>query len=398
MTTQTDLEKAFRKAKKAWKVDKENKKLKKEMRAAKKAWEESKSGDAADEKEAPKLDVAALEKAFKKAKKAWKENKGDKALKKAKNEAKKAWEAAKASSESEEKTEDKSDSVDIESLKEAVKKARKEFKADKTNKAAKKALREAKKALEEAEAKTNGEVEVEEKETPTDVGSKRKREEEEEETKEEDDGANAWASMSAKKKQRSDPVEGEPNMKCFVGNLSWDIDESQTRAFFKDCGELTDIFWLTDRETERFKGCGFITFDSIEAATKACEKNGQDLMGRPLKINYAKPRPDKDRKRTPKKGGGPKREPSERPAGGTTTVFVGNLSFDIDDDAMRGFAKGCGEITNIRWLTDRDSGDFKGCGFIDFASVEGVDKFITEKNGSDLMGRTIRIDYAKPRV
>eukprot|EP00954_Amorphochlora_amoebiformis_P029297 1392958-Amorphochlora_amoeboformis.AAC.1 len=119
-------------------------------------------------------------------------------------------------------------------------------------------------------------------------------------------------------------------------------------------------------------------------------------MGRDLKINFAKPRPGGDR-RTPRKGGGgQKKEPSQRPEGGTRTVFVGNLSFDIDDDGMRKFAEDCGNITNIRWLSDRNTGNFKGCGFLDFDSVEGVDNFM-KKNGSSLMGRTIRIDYANPR-
>jgi nucleolin len=79
-----------------------------------------------------------------------------------------------------------------------------------------------------------------------------------------------------------------------------------------------------------------------------------------------------------------------------TTCFMGNLSFDIDEDAMREFAKSCGEVKAIRWLTDRESGEFKGCGFIDFASTDGVDEFV-KLNGQDLMGRSIRIDYSKPR-
>merc|ERR1712070_747276 len=102
-----------------------------------------------------------------------------------------------------------------------------------------------------------------------------------------------------------------------------------------------------------------------------------------LKINYATPRPGskggnkKFQKRAP-------RELSARPDN-CTTVFAGNLSFDIDDDTIRKFAEDCGEIKNIRWLTDRESGDFKGCGFLEFYDSESVDKFV-KKNGEDLMG------------
>jgi nucleolin len=169
-----------------------------------------------------------------------------------------------------------------------------------------------------------------------------------------------------------------------------------SRSFFKDCGSLTDIFWLTDKESGKFKGCGFLTFESVEQGTAAYGKNGEELLGRPIKIDFCKPRPEKA-------GGGGKggkkkfetRALSERPDN-CTTVFCGNLSFDIDEDAMYKFAEGCGEITQIRWLSHKDSGDFKGCGFVEFDSPESVDLFV-KKNGETCMGRPMHIDYAAPR-
>merc|ERR1719273_704607 len=94
-----------------------------------------------------------------------------------------------------------------------------------------------------------------------------------------------------------------------------------------------------------------------------------------------------------------------RPAGGTkvelkgTTcrVFVGNLSYDIDDEKCKEFFKEIGEPTDIFWLTDRESGEFKGCGFLTFASPEIADKAVEEMAGKDLMGRTLKIDWAEDR-
>lgn len=119
-------------------------------------------------------------------------------------------------------------------------------------------------------------------------------------------------------------------------------------------------------------------------------------MGREIRLDFAKPRPGGDKPRGNKGGRRESKPLSEKPDG-CLTVFCGNLSFDIDDSKMQEFATeaGCGEIAHIRWLTDRDSGDFKGCGFVEFGATE--DKFV-KKNGSDLMGRTIRLDYAKPRA
>lgn len=178
-------------------------------------------------------------------------------------------------------------------------------------------------------------------------------------------------------------------MKCFVKNLSWDMDEATIKKFFEDCGTITDVFWLEDKESGKFLGKGFITFETVDQARKAYAKSDQECMGRPIQIDYARPRESNNG------GGREARALSERPEG-CTTVFLGNLSFDIEEDTIKDFAKDCGEVKTIRWLTDRNTGDFKGCGFCEFATTEAVDKFI-KLNGQKVMGRPIRIDYAQSR-
>ena len=51
------------------------------------------------------------------------------------------------------------------------------------------------------------------------------------------------------------------------------------------------------------------------------------------------------------------------------------------------------EPTDIRWLTHMDSGQFKGCGFVQFATVEDADAVVAH-NGEDILRRSTRIDYA----
>ena len=194
------------------------------------------------------------------------------------------------------------------------------------------------------------------------------------------------------------PVAASPDgiCKCFLGNLSYSIEDDAVREFFKDVGPLTDIHWLTDKESGQFYGSGFIEFGTPAEAQAALAKAGEDLLGRPLKIDLAKPRAPR-----PDGGGGFKKKPFEvKPLGakpdGCNTVFMGNLSYQIDEDAVKSFFADCGEISNIRWLTDRETGDFKGCGFCEFASTDAVDK-VVEKNGQDLMGRPVRLDYSTPK-
>jgi len=124
------------------------------------------------------------------------------------------------------------------------------------------------------------------------------------------------------------------------------------------------------------------------------------VLGRPIGISFAAPKANDRGGAGGAKGGKPKHSMSSKPMSekprGCMGFFVGNLPYDVDDDSMREFASDCGEVSAIRWVTNKETGEFKGCGFIDFVDSEAVDKFAL-KNGKEFNGRQIRIDYAKPR-
>ena len=79
--------------------------------------------------------------------------------------------------------------------------------------------------------------------------------------------------------------------KLFVGNLSVDTTGDELRSLFSEVGEVDSCQLITDRDSGRSKGFAFIEMNSQDNATSAKEKfNGQDLHGKPLKVNDAKPR------------------------------------------------------------------------------------------------------------
>ena len=79
--------------------------------------------------------------------------------------------------------------------------------------------------------------------------------------------------------------------KLFVGNLSHDTTSDELTSLFSEAGVVESCQLITDRDTGRSKGFGFIEMNSTEAANTAKEKfNGQDLHGRALKVDEAKPR------------------------------------------------------------------------------------------------------------
>ena len=77
--------------------------------------------------------------------------------------------------------------------------------------------------------------------------------------------------------------------KLYVGNLSYGTTEDSLRSHFEQCGTVSDVIIITDRDTGRSKGFGFVTMDSDEGAQSAIDQlNGQDLDGRPLRIDEAR--------------------------------------------------------------------------------------------------------------
>jgi RNA recognition motif-containing protein len=76
--------------------------------------------------------------------------------------------------------------------------------------------------------------------------------------------------------------------KLFVGSLSWDTNDEGLRAAFSPFGEITEAIVITDRNSNRSRGFGFVTFEEDEAADKAmAELNGTELDGRTIRVDVA---------------------------------------------------------------------------------------------------------------
>ena len=78
-------------------------------------------------------------------------------------------------------------------------------------------------------------------------------------------------------------------------------------------------------------------------------------------------------------------------------LFVGSLSWDTNDDGLNAAFSPFGEITEATVITDRHSGRSRGFGFVTFADDEAAEKAVAELNGTELDGRTIRVDVAHAR-
>jgi len=84
-------------------------------------------------------------------------------------------------------------------------------------------------------------------------------------------------------------------MKLYVGNLAFETTSTELQTLFAQAGTVESVSLIEDRETGRSRGFGFVEMQTKEEGAAAIEKfNGQEVGGRALKVNEAKPRENRN--------------------------------------------------------------------------------------------------------
>ncbi|KAF8091776.1 hypothetical protein N665_0436s0039 [Sinapis alba] len=226
------------------------------------------------------------------------------------------------------------------------------------------------------------------------------------------------------------------DLKLFVGNLSFDVDSAQLAQLFESAGTVEMVEVIYDKVTGRSRGFGFVTMSTAAEVEAAAQQfNGYELEGRALRVNAGPPPPKREESfsRGPRSGGygserssygsersgygsqrsgrssyGSERSSygSERSSygsgsgsgsGSSDRVYVGNLSWGVDDVALESLFSEQGKVVEAKVIYDRDTGRSKGFGFVTLGSPQEVTKAINSLNGADLDGRQIRVSEAEAR-
>ncbi|XP_052766958.1 uncharacterized protein LOC128207837 [Mya arenaria] len=212
-------------------------------------------------------------------------------------------------------------------------------------------------------------------------------------------GSEDESSSPSKKSKTEDEEKEKPSRKrrdrlakptldrtVFVGNLALNTSKKTLEKAFKDCGEIESIRYRCvpvndpsvpkkviaikkDFHPERHNCVGFICFKTNEAAEKALELNGHELKGLHIRVDWASKDKEKDVKKS---------------------VFVGNLPFDVEEEAVRNHFEDCGKITNVRLIRDKKTCIGKGFGYVTFEDKDGVG-FAMKLSGQKLKGRELRV-------
>lgn len=175
--------------------------------------------------------------------------------------------------------------------------------------------------------------------------------------------------------------------KVFVAGLPLHVDDDGLYDKFKPFGDMHQSKVVYDPKTGRSRGFGFVTFRDYTHALDAVDQMNQTKWdSRTLNVRFLQPKTTT---------GGPIFTPSnvirDRPDG-CTTVYVGNLAYDITDQVLHKVFDKCGTIRAIRFAEHIQTHEFRGFGYVQFHDESACEAAL-QLNGMVVMGRPMVLDY-----
>ncbi|XP_025194518.1 heterogeneous nuclear ribonucleoprotein A1-like isoform X3 [Melanaphis sacchari] len=170
--------------------------------------------------------------------------------------------------------------------------------------------------------------------------------------------------MSVSGENTVDVEEPEQFRKLFIGGLNYTTTNDSLKEFFEKWGDIVDVVVMKDPVTKRSRGFGFITYSKSSMVDDAMANRPHKIDGREVETKRAVPRDDIDKPDI---------------AWTVKKMFVSGIKEQAEEDLKEYFGQ-YGNILNIQIITDKETGQRKGFGFIEFDDSDSVDKAVLIKS------------------
>ncbi|ETV76434.1 hypothetical protein H257_09460 [Aphanomyces astaci] len=180
--------------------------------------------------------------------------------------------------------------------------------------------------------------------------------------------------------------------KILVAGLPMNADDAALAAKFESFGAMFQAKVVLDNNTRKSRGFGFVTFQTYESALDAVRGLDQSKWDkRVLNVRFLTPKTGSSG--APTKAAAPVLRVIEPRPEGCTTVFVGNMPYEITEDLLKKVMGVCGEIKAIRFAEDITTKEFRGFGYVQFFEGDACEKAVQTLHGAVVMGRPLKVDY-----
>jgi len=200
-----------------------------------------------------------------------------------------------------------------------------------------------------------------------------------------------------KKEKDDDDQYQREERKLFLGGLSPDTVERDLRKHFTQFGQVVDVQVMRDKEKGGIsRNFGFVTFACSFMAEAAFEsKEEHKINDKVVALRLARPDKNRSKKTLPE---------LERDARELTdacknkrSIFVGALKENITEEDLVNYFSGFGKVLRAHKIYDKETGEKKTYGFVDFSEF-GVVKKIMNVTKHYIQGKRVRVDLSRPRI
>jgi RNA-binding protein 39 len=162
----------------------------------------------------------------------------------------------------------------------------------------------------------------------------------------------------------------------FVTNMPVKAREREIYEFFLPAGKVRDVRLITDRNSRKSKGLGYVEFYEMSAVDRAITLSGRPFMGKI--VNVQPTQAEKNR--------------AAASAQGPLRLYVGNLHVNVTEDELRKIFEPYGELDFVSIQKDVETARSRGYGFIQFRKTEDGKRAMAQVNGHELMGKQLRLN------
>jgi len=181
--------------------------------------------------------------------------------------------------------------------------------------------------------------------------------------------------------------------KVYVGGLNFDTSRESLDLHFTQYGKVIDSIVMMDKATNRSRGFGFVTFDTVEEANKALGSTSNMLDGRDISCKKALKEGDIDKREDAKQAGGG----DDGASYNVVKVFVGGLPASCDHDRLIGYFKQFGDIKDAVVMMDNATQRHRGFGYVTFHESSSVEAAIKNHTDNKIDGKWVEVKRCIPQ-